>query len=89
MEESHSAFESYFGKGSAEIKENRHGLIAASDAALAQDMNDRRSVTSLLFLYNSVAVAWSCNKMVELALSTNSAEARAMFTCTKKTLHLR
>jgi len=41
MEYKHSAFKLYFRKGLAEIEENEHSLIAASDADLARDMNNR------------------------------------------------
>ena len=60
--------------------------MAYSDADLARDLHDRRSVTSTIHTINVIYVSWKCKKQVETALHSNGAELRAIQTGVKETI---
>ena len=65
----------HFGAGNAEyLKAYKSFLVESADSDLAQDLRDRRSITSNLITINNVATHWKITKQPEPTNATSNAE---------------
>mmetsp|Transcript_54738 Transcript_54738/g.65986 ORF Transcript_54738/g.65986 Transcript_54738/m.65986 type:complete len:118 (-) Transcript_54738:493-846(-) len=54
-------------------------LIAHADGDNARDLSDRRSVTSNVWLFMGVIIAWIVKKQPDTLLHSNGSEVRSLF----------
>ena len=66
-----------------------HALSQFIDSNDATDLTDRKSVSSDIVLFGSVAVSWKVTKDMSIASSTTDAETRAAFKGVKRLITLR
>ncbi|KAI5334672.1 hypothetical protein L3X38_024805 [Prunus dulcis] len=64
-------------------------LLGYSDSDYAGDFDDRKSTSGYVFMYGSVAVAWSSKKQLVVTLSTTEAEFIAVASCACQAIWLR
>lgn len=64
-------------------------LTAYSDSDFAGDLDDRKSTTGCVFMFNSGAVSWSSKKQPVVSLSTTEAEYIAAASCACQCVWLR
>lgn len=55
-------------------RENNLRLTTFIDSGYAEDLDDRRSTSRLMFMMRSGVVSWSSNKQTIIALLTTGAE---------------
>jgi hypothetical protein len=61
----------------------------ANDSEHARDLADRRSTTSIIYLYNGVTIHWSCKKQDTVARHSTGSELRALYDGVVYTVYLR
>ena len=64
-------------------------LSSMVDSNYATDLQDRKSVSSDIVLYNGVAVSWKASKQLCIATSTTDAETRSLFSGLRRVITFR
>lgn len=78
-----------FGNGEFEEKIILNNLEMFPDANHARGVDDRRSITSIIFTLLGVAIHWKVNKQPALAVHSTDAEIRAFYLGTKLAEYIR
>lgn len=70
-------------------KQGNHCMMGYTNADWGADVNDRKSVTSFVFIRSGGAVSWCSKKQPTVALSTAEAEYMALSACTQEAMWLK
>jgi transposase InsO family protein len=64
----------------------KHHLFGYADASWADDLQDRRSTTGYVFMFNNAPISWCCRRQSTVALSSTEAEYMALADATQEAL---